>query len=115
MTFSLAFLSAFPLFYFYSPTLTLSVYLYSLIYFFVPFTHFLIFWCRERVLSSGEPYFWFVNTLTKQNKTKQNTMFYPAAVYNKKYQILCVAKCEILLPYQRTVTITTRWFKYDRD
>jgi hypothetical protein len=34
-------------------------------------------------------------------------MFYPAAVYNEIYQILCVAKYEILLPYQRTVTITT--------
>ena len=33
-------------------------------------------------------------------------MFYRAVVYNKIYQILCVAKCEILLPYQRTETIT---------
>jgi hypothetical protein len=34
-------------------------------------------------------------------------MFYPVAVYNIIYQILCVAKCKILHPYQRTVTITT--------
>jgi len=33
-------------------------------------------------------------------------MFYRAAVYNKINQILCVAKCEILLPYQRTETVT---------
>jgi len=49
----------------------------------------------------------FVNTLTKQNKTEQNTIFYRAAVCNKIYQILLVAKCEILLPYQRTEAITT--------
>jgi hypothetical protein len=95
------------LFYFYSPPLTLSVYIFIQSFFFVPFTHFLVFWCRGRLFSGGEPYFWFVNILTKQNKTKQNRLFYPASFYTKIYQILYVAKCEILLPYQRTVTITT--------
>ena len=47
------FLSSFPLSSFYSIPLPLSLYCLSSLFF--RSTHFLILWCRERVLNSGEP------------------------------------------------------------